>query len=157
MGSPTAADLLTLAEDRAAAIGAGPAASPDIVSRELDIEVAYRTGSGEVLRGVFGFRVPSIADRRQIGRIAAALRGGVSPEALSEDAASLCEMEAYLMVCVRSWPDWCRQDRPGHEPSYSFDAIEDPRVLRQVYEEAASHHARFLDAGCDLRAGQTAG
>lgn len=143
--SPSAVDLLDDLDRRMQSVPE-PVPEPEHVGPEKLIAINYQLGDGIVLQGDFVYRVPSVADRREIARYDAALRRGIPPELLSEDARLLVWAEAYLLVTIRRFPEWA--DKDGR---LSFDALADPRPLRMLFEEAGEHERRFLGAGRDLR------
>lgn len=125
--APSVFDALAAIDPPPAPVGGAP------VGPELAIVVEYRV-RGQVLRGAFEYRVPTVVERRQIEVLSATLLRGAPRECFSPEALAAVARDAYLAVTVRRWPAWCPDP----------DAFEDPRLLNQIYGEALRHEARFL-------------
>ena len=85
--------------------------------------------------GHFKCHVPSIRETIEIGRVAAELRGHVSPSALDMTTFQLTEMLATLTITLDATPAWARGD--------SLLDMRDGNVIATIYKEVRDHFARF--------------
>lgn len=104
------------------------------VDRTITISVeAYCPSEGRMRTCSFTSTVPTLAERRQMTRLMAALTDGIKVDTLSEEDRSYYTMLATVTVQCRDVPKWfmeAMQDSVGY--------------LFQVYQTCAEHSARYL-------------
>lgn len=106
-------------------------------AKEYTFDFRYEDSRGQAWSGKFTNRILTIKQRRAVKILKGQMAGGVSTAAIDADIWELNEMIAHLMVSLdRGAPDY---------PAWAkdFDALHDERVIYALYEEVASHEARF--------------
>lgn len=96
----------------------------------------YTDQRGYHWSGNFKTHVLSIKERTIVGLTRARLSGGVHPDQLDVTTLSLLEMQAHLAVSLDEHPDWAED----------LSSFNDVGVIASIYEEVASHEARFWGA-----------
>ena len=122
-----------------AIVGETPEDPKDAKVFVFDFE--YKDARGKVWAGKFTNHILTVRQKRLLKVTKAKLSGGVSVASLDVDIWQLNEMLAHLMLSLD-------QQAPGF-PSWARDLEElfDEQIIERLYEEVASHEARFHRRG----------
>lgn len=103
-------------------------------NREYPFDFKYTDGRGKVWKGRFVNRVLSIRDRQSVGVIRAGLAHNAPVAALDEMTQEINLIIGHLSVSLIERPDWAKD----------LQALDDVRLLQELYLEVAQHEAHFL-------------
>lgn len=103
------------------------------VPEKLTFEFDYTDRRGFKWTGTFVNRILTIADQAKVGLVRAQLSAGLNPSSLDFTTAQQFEMRAHLAVSLERVPDWAK----------NLGQIRDVTVLEAIYQEVATHEARF--------------
>lgn len=104
------------------------------LEREYTWQFSWKDGRGRVWSGQFGNKVLSVRDRQMVGILRARLGAGVPVESLDGMTTEINLMIAHLTYSLTERPAWAKD----------LAALEDVRVLQEIYMEVADHEATFL-------------
>lgn len=97
----------------------------------------YTDARGKVWRGTFTNNVLTVGQYRQVKIIKANLNAALPVSALDASTWELNEMVSHLMVSLdqeaEGFPAWAKK----------LDDLYDARIIEALYQEVASHEARF--------------
>lgn len=124
-----------LDEARRAAMAEPASAAVEEVAETHTFAIKYVDRRGHQWAGNFSCHIPSIRERIAIGRAAAALRGGVPPEALDAETFMLTDMLAQLTIVLDQVPPWAAGN--------GLQEIKDANVVGMIYKEVRDHAQRF--------------
>jgi hypothetical protein len=134
----------------------GTADSPEEQSNPKDekrysFEFSHTDSRGKVFRGTFVNEILSIRQRRLMKITKARLSGNVTVGALDADIWELNEMIAHLTISLDKsadgFPRWAED----------LEGLYDESVIQALYEEVASHEARFHRRDAAAEAGSRPG
>jgi hypothetical protein len=104
-------------------------------ARVWAFDFSYKDTRGKVWSGKFRNSILTIGQYRQVKIIKARLNGGVSVATLDASTWELNEMMAHLLVSLdrETMPAWAQR----------LDDLFDAGIVEALYNEVASHEARF--------------
>lgn len=104
---------------------------------EYTFDFEHVDARGNVWKGRFTHRVPTLADRDMIDALQARKKLSMPVESFTGMAAARHLYMSHLEVCLIERPKWAD----------NLESLYDPEILEKLYEEAASHEAYFLGWG----------
>ena len=112
-----------------------PAEKPaEEVPEEIVIDFSHTSGRGKVYEGKITYSVLDVGETIRVGIMAAHLRAGADVSAMDTNTLNLTEMMATIIVgCRDPKPDWM----------VDLLGLKDTSVIEAIYQEVASHEARF--------------
>jgi len=102
--------------------------------REHTFDFRWKSGRGKVWAGKFTNRVLNIRDRQLMGIMRSNLAAGISPSNLDALTAEINLMVSHLSFSLVSRPKWAED----------LLALDDVRLLQEIYMEVVSHESTFL-------------
>lgn len=102
--------------------------------REYTFDFRWKDGRGKVWAGKFTNRVLNIRDRQLMGIMRSNLAAGISPTNLDALTAEINLMVSHLSFSLVSRPKWAED----------LLALDDVRLLQEIYTEVVSHESTFL-------------
>jgi hypothetical protein len=114
---------------------------------EYTFPLEYKDPRGKLWTGEFRNRILSIRQKQQVKVLKARIGGGLPVEALDADVWTLNEAIAHMTFSLVKRPDWAK----------NLDELYDEQIVYKLYEEVASHEARFHRLESDTKEGEGAG
>jgi hypothetical protein len=111
-----------------------PPTSGGKLEREYTWQFSWTDGRGRTWSGQFRNKVLSVRDRQMVGILRARLAAGVPLEALDDMTAEVNLMIAHLTYSLAERPAWAKD----------LAALDDVRLLQEIYLEVADHEATFF-------------
>jgi hypothetical protein len=94
----------------------------------------WTDGRRKTHEGVFTNRILTIGQQQQVAILEAKLCGGMPFESIDQATRSINHAIAHMTYSLTSTPPWARDLRK----------VEDPMLVIAIYQEVASHEARFF-------------
>lgn len=102
--------------------------------REYPFEFDWTDLRGKRWKGPFVNKVLSIRDRQMVGVMRAKLAAGVPLDSLDDLTQEINLMVAHMTYSLVERPDWAKD----------LLALDDVRILQELYGEVLAHEATFL-------------
>jgi hypothetical protein len=114
------------------------------LNKDCEFEFSHTDKRGRVWKGRFKNRILNFTDHSRVGALKARLSGGLPIESLDAFTIDHNEKMAHLTVSLIQRPTWAAD----------FGELFDKEILERLYEEVASHEAKFHGRGQDQEMGE---
>lgn len=104
------------------------------LNKKYPFKFEWTDGRGKVWKGDFINEVLSIRQRQMVGVLRARMAAGVPLDALDEMTQEINLMVAHMTYSLVERPEWAND----------LQALDDIRVIQELYGEVLAHEATFL-------------